>query len=169
MVQSTSQAIFPYLFYFFPPVPKPGTPRTMLVLEDEILYLELVVLHCEKIGFDVISARTVDEALALMEDLKTVDLTPKTVDAIWLDHFLPEKNGNEFFTEMLKQDVWKNIPVFLVSNAVESDIINWYLRAGVKQHFPKLTSKPEQIISYIDLYLQQHGADTRPSPETIRG
>lgn len=72
-------------------MPKPGTPRTLLVLEDELLYLELIVSHCEKIGFELISARTVDEALASMTDLKTVDLTPKTVDAIWLDHFLPEK------------------------------------------------------------------------------
>lgn len=148
-------------------MPKPGTPRSLLVLEDELLYLELVVLHCQKIGFEIISARTVDEALALLEDLKTVDLTPKSVDAIWLDHFLPEKNGNEFVTEIFKHEEWRNIPIFLVSNAVEPDIINWYLRAGIKQHFPKMTAKPEQIASHIDLYLQQHSADTRPTPQTI--
>lgn len=69
--------------------------------------------------------------------------------------------------EILKHEEWRNIPVFLVTNAVEPEIINWYLRAGVKQHFPKMTAKPEQIASFIDLYLQQHAADTRPTPETI--
>ncbi len=147
-------------------MPKPGTPRTLLIVEDELLYLELAVLHCEKIGFDVISARTVDEALMLMNDLKTVDLTPKIVDAIWLDHFLPEKNGDVFAKEILQHDEWKNIPIFLVTNAVESEIINWYMRAGIKQTYPKLTTKPEQIASSIDLYLQTHSPNR--SPETIR-
>jgi CheY-like chemotaxis protein len=147
-------------------MPKPGTPRTILVVEDELLYLELVVIRCEQIGFEVISARTVDEALSLLEQLQTVDLTPKTVDAIWLDHFLPEKNGNEFVSEILKHDVYKNIPIFLVTNAVESEIINWYLRAGIKQHFPKITAKPEQIVAAIDLYLQQHPSGDR-LPDTI--
>lgn len=148
-------------------MPKPGTPKSLLILEDELLYLELVVMQCEKIGFDVISARTVDEALALMDDLKKVDLTAKTVDALWVDHFLPEKNGNVFVEAVLKDPIWKSIPMFLVSNAVESEIINWYMRAGIRQFFPKLTTKPDQIISQIDLYLQQHARDVAPTPKTI--
>lgn len=147
-------------------MPKPGTPKTLLIVEDELLYLELAVLHCEKIGFDVISARTVDEALMLMNDLKTVDLTPKIVDAIWLDHFLPEKNGDVFAKEILQHDEWKTIPIFLVTNAIESEIINWYMRAGIKQTYPKLTTKPEQIASSIDLYLQTHSRNH--SPDTVK-
>jgi DNA-binding response OmpR family regulator len=74
---------------------RPASARRILVLEDEILYLHLIVAACERVGFEPISARTVDEAVALMEELQTVDLNPLVVDAVWIDHFLPEKNGIE--------------------------------------------------------------------------
>lgn len=150
-------------------MPRMGAPKTMLVLEDELLYLQLVVTCCEKVGLEVVGARTVDEALALLTELKTIDIATKTVDALWIDHFLPGKNGNEFVKEVLAHDEWKNIPMFLVSNAVEPDIVNWYLRAGIKQHFPKISVRPEQIVTDIDLYLQRHGTDVPSTPDTIHG
>lgn len=134
---------------------KSGTPWSMLIVEDELLYLELIVAVCEKLGFEVLSARTVDEGLALLDQLEKVELENKTVDAIWLDHFLPEKNGNDFVKALLQRPEWKAIPIFLVSNAFEPDIVNWYLRAGIRQHFPKINSTPKDIATKIDLYLQQ--------------
>ncbi len=142
-----------------------GSPKTLLIVEDELLYLGLVVEHCKKLGIETVSARTVDEAVALLTDLKTIDLVPKIVDAVWLDHFLPEKNGNELMQVLLKDELWKNIPVFLVSNAVEPEITNWYMRAGVRQCFAKLTTPPERILTNLDLYLQENVG--RVGPDTV--
>jgi len=145
-------------------MPKPGTARKLLVVEDELSYLELIVLKCEKIGFDVISARTVDEAQYLLKELATVELKPVTVDAIWLDHFLPDKNGNDFLTAVRQDSAWKDIPVFLVTNAIETDIVNWYLRNGAVQYYAKVTTPIETVIAAIDLYLQQHPTPPLATP-----
>lgn len=129
--------------------------RRILILEDELLYLGLVVTACKKAGFDSISARSADEAMLLLEELQTVELEPITVDAIWLDHFLPEKNGSDFLKALHEKKEWRDIPVCLVSNAVETEITNWYIRAGVKQVFQKMMNTPPKIIADIDLYLQR--------------
>ena len=141
-----------------------GSPKTILIVEDELLYLGLVVEHCKRQGFETVSARTVDEALSLLTELKTIDLVPKMVDAVWVDHFLPEKNGNELVAALLKDDQWKTIPFFLVSNAVEAEITNWYVRAGARECFAKMTTPPEKIVANIDLYLQEHAIGV---PDTV--
>lgn len=145
-------------------MPKPGTAKTLLILEDEYLYLELAVVQCERIGFEVISARTVDEALNLLTELQTYNITPTTVDAVWIDHFLPEKNGQELVTALRSDQRWKDVPMFLVTNAVETDIVNWYLRNGIVQVFTKVTTPVEKVVASIDLYLQQHPNAQAPAP-----
>lgn len=140
-------------------------PRRIFVVEDELPLLEIIVRYCQKAGFETLSARTVDEAIGLFQELETVDLRPAMPDAVWLDHFLPEKNGDEFVKFLRASSTFSDVPIFLVTNAVEGEITNWYLRAGIRQVYSKTMYTPSKIIADIDLYLQRSPTDPSVPPQ----
>ena len=48
--------------------------KNVLVIEDEKPLLEAIKLKLEKSGFDVVTARSVDQALNLLEDISKIDV-----------------------------------------------------------------------------------------------
>jgi len=64
--------------------------RTILLIEDERPLVRIIETKLEKAGFDVVSARTIDQGLGYLEDIQTID-------AVWLDHYLlGAKNWTRF-------------------------------------------------------------------------
>ncbi len=64
--------------------------KVILVVEDERPLLEAIKIKLEKSGFEVVSARTIDQA-------KQWSIEVKQIDAIWLDHYLfGKENGLDF-------------------------------------------------------------------------
>ena len=55
--------------------------KIILVIEDEIPLLNAIKIKLEKSGFDVVTARTVEQAWNHLQDIKNID-------AVWLDHYL---------------------------------------------------------------------------------
>ena len=90
--------------------------KTILVVEDELPLLEAITVKLGLSGFAPVTARTVEQALAYLEDIKDVK-------AIWLDHYLIGKeNGLDFISKIKEENsAWKNIPVFVVSNTAGDD------------------------------------------------
>lgn len=122
--------------------------KSILVIEDEELLQEAIKSKLEKDGYVVAGARMVDQAVDYLTTLGHVD-------AIWLDHFMPGKTGLDFIKTLKANQAWQGIPVFLVTNTVSPDIINKYIKAGVKQYYVKMLTRLETIISGIELELQQ--------------
>lgn len=69
-----------------------------------------------------------------------------SIDAVWVDHFLPEHIGLELVTYMRQDPHWKSTPIFLVTNAIEPEIINKYMKAGIQGYFIKMLSGLEEIL-----------------------
>lgn len=123
--------------------------KIILIVEDEQPLSKAIQSSLEKNGFQVLTARTVEGALNhLKED--------GVVDAIWLDHYLIGKeNGLDFVTRIKKEEAWKNIPVFLVSNTASEDKVFSYERLGVYKHYIKAEHRLDEIISDITKYLKK--------------
>lgn len=111
----------------------------LLVVEDELPLLEAVVLEANKVGVQAVSARSVPEAVGMLNQIPSID-------AVWVDHFLPEHLGLELVHYMRKQARWKSTPIFLVTNAVEPEIVNQYLKAGVAGYYTKMLSSLQEIL-----------------------
>lgn len=124
--------------------------QTILVVEDERPLLEAIKLKLMQNGLDVVTARTVDQAIGYLADLR--------IDAIWLDHYLlGKKDGLDLVAHMKsKGSTWEHIPLFVVSNTASEDKVRTYIEFGIEKYFVKADIRLDQIINYILEYLN-HG------------
>lgn len=116
-------------------------PKTILVIEDERPLLEAIKKKLENNDLEVVTARTVEQALSYLEDLSVVD-------GIWLDHYLLGKeDGLDLVAKLKNEDsVWKHIPIFVVSNTASEDKVKAYMQFGVDKYFVKSEFRLDQII-----------------------
>jgi two-component system, chemotaxis family, chemotaxis protein CheY len=107
------------------------TTPVILIVEDELPLLEAIVLKARMAGFEAVSARGVAEAKEFLNSIPSIDV-------VWLDHFLPEQVGLELVKFMRQDPKWKTTPIFLVTNAVEPEIVNQYMKAGINGYYTKI-------------------------------
>ena len=144
--------------------------KTILVIEDEISLLEVVSLKLEKSGFNVITSRSVERAFStplkenasgnvtlssVEEALKHLEELEK-VDAIWLDHNLLGKEDGLDFVKKFKANggKWSKIPIFVVSNTSDSNLVKTYKKLGVKNYYIKAEHRLGDIVEEIKLLLK---------------
>ena len=128
------------------------TRKSILVVEDERPLLEAIRAKLESSGFDVVGARSTQEAFNHLQDVPGIS-------AIWLDHYLlGSENGLDFIAKC-KSDgsSYKRIPIFLVSNTAGSDKVHEYMRLGATQYFVKSNSRLTDIIVAIKDFLKTKG------------
>ncbi len=147
----------------------PSKKKTILVIEDERPLLTAINAGLKKNGFNVIAARSVEEAFnANLGKNDRGEVTVKTieqalmyieslerVDAIWLDHhLLGEEDGLDFVKKFKANGGrWSAIPVFVVSNAASPSTIKAYLENGASKYYVKSNHKLEDIIKEIEATL----------------
>lgn len=122
--------------------------KTILLIEDERPLVHVIEAKLEKAGFDVVSARTIDQGLGYMEDIPTID-------AVWLDHYLlGEKTGLDFIAKLKVPDSkWRTIPIFVVSNTASDGNMRSYIRLGVSKYYVKAEHRLDEISKDIMLSL----------------
>ncbi len=123
--------------------------KTILVVEDERPLVQIIQAKLEKVGFDVITARTVDQGLDYLEEVGTID-------AVWLDHYLPgQKTGLDFVVQMKKEgSKWAKIPIFVVSNTASNGNLRSYLRLDINKYSVKAEHRLDEITNDIMLFLK---------------
>jgi DNA-binding response OmpR family regulator len=125
-------------------------PKTILVLEDEQPLLKAIADKLRLSGFEVISAREVDQALDYFKQMP--------IDCVWLDHYLlGKKNGLDFIVELKAQEKYKKVPIYVVSNTATPDKIDSYLGLGVEKYFTKSDARLDEIITDIKNTLDRGG------------
>lgn len=87
------------------------TKKTVLVVEDEKEYREVLAEKLQMEGFNALTAENGDQAIEL---LKTADAS-----LILLDMLMPEMDGATFFYN-LKNVLKKEIPVIILTNFTET-------------------------------------------------
>ncbi len=118
--------------------------KTILVIEDEIPLLDAIKKKLENNGIDVVTARSVEQALTYLNDIEKID-------GIWLDHYLLGQSDGLALVSVLKQESskWKHIPIFVVSNTASEDKVRTYMQLGVDKYFVKANFRLDQIIAAL--------------------
>lgn len=128
---------------------KKALEKIILVIEDEVPLLEAIKRKLETRGFEVLTAASTEQAMGYLEDVGKVDL-------IWLDHYLFGKEPGLLFVAELKNDAkWKDIPVFVVSNASGPEKKQAYLSLGVDKYYTKVDFRLEDICNEIERFLRK--------------
>lgn len=123
--------------------------KNILVLEDEIPLQNAIKLKLTKNGFDVVTARNVEQAMNHLLDIPKVDI-------IWVDHYLlGAETGFDFVVKLKSDDKWKNIPILVVSNTASEEKVKSYLALGVHKYYAKSDFRLDTIISEINSILEK--------------
>lgn len=139
--------------------------KTILVVEDERPLLKVIQEKLEKEGVRVITSRSVERAFSteLEENaaggisMSSVELALnhikdlEKVDAVWLDHnLLGSEDGLDFVTKLKGNGGhWSQIPIFVISNTADSDLIAAYAKLGVHDYYVKAEHTLTSIIADI--------------------
>ncbi len=124
--------------------------NTILVVEDEKPLQLAIHRKLTNEGFDVVTARSVEQARGYLEDVAGIV-------GIWLDHYLLGTETGLDFVARLKQkgSKWNSLPIFVVSNTASPDKAQSYLRLGVNGYFTKSEFRLDDIILEIRQALKE--------------
>ena len=101
--------------------------KTILVVDDDRLMVELAKSKLEELGYEVPTAANGQKAL---EYLKS-----KTPDLIVLDVHMPDMNGYTFIIEKNKTPEYAHIPVVMLTASNQTEPL--FKRHGVKGYLLK--------------------------------
>jgi len=116
---------------------------TVLVVEDETPLLRAIKIKLEANGFNVLTAKTVKQAIDYLDEVGGVD-------AVWLDHYLIGKEtGLDLAAYLKKHKKYKTLPIFVVSNTASPEKIDAYFKIPVAKYYIKANSRLSEIIQDI--------------------
>lgn len=142
------------------------SPKTILVIEDDNALLSAISAKLTSAHFTVITARSVDTVFTLQTTTTNLDETMTVtsikatlehleslaaVDAIWLDHnLIGVDDGIDFIVKFKANGgKWSKIPIFVVSNSANPDLIKTYAEIGIHHYYLKAEHRLEHIVDDI--------------------
>lgn len=110
----------------------------ILIVDDEVAIAQVFQQALTQAGFQVITATTGKEAQDKIASEKP--------DAILLDQILPDMNGNQVIKTLKSQDSTKNIPVAIISNFNQQDLIDEAMKLGASEYILKYQISPQDLV-----------------------
>jgi DNA-binding response OmpR family regulator len=104
-------------------------PKRILTVDDSLTYLHEVAAQLREEGYDVIPARSGEEALAL--------LAVQNVDCILLDLVMPGLSGQETCRRIKGSASWRDIPLIMHTALEEQDAMIEGINAGADDYIAK--------------------------------
>ena len=114
---------------------------SILIVEDDKFVRDLYQHEFEKSGYTIKVAEDGEIALKAVKESK--------LDCILLDVMLPKVDGLEVLRRIKEDSATKNIPVMILSNLGQDEIIRQALQIGAKAYIVKSLYTPSQVVSEI--------------------
>ena len=122
--------------------------KTIMLVEDEMPLLKAISTKLEAAGFDVVTSRSVQQAINAI-----LDIGP--VDAIWTDHYLlGNETGLDLVAKIKGDPKFKDIPVFVVSVTSSPGNTGAYAALGIEKFYTKHEYRMDDIIKDIKMRLK---------------
>ena len=119
----------------------------VLLIEDDQETLEMYKLKLEKDGYRVHVAMDGEEGVR-----RATELTP---DIVFLDIRLPKKDGFEVLQALRQNAETAAIPVIILSNYGEKELVDRGLKLGAMEFLVKAQTSPIVLSEGIDEWLKE--------------
>ena len=106
-----------------------SAPKRILAVDDSMTYLEELSEQLREEGYEVIQARSGQEALDL--------LAVQEVDCILMDCVMPFLSGKETCARIKKKPEWRDIPLVLITAHEEGEAMIEGINAGADDYIKK--------------------------------
>jgi two-component system phosphate regulon response regulator PhoB len=118
---------------------------TVLLVEDDAAICDMYCLALRLRGFRVETAENGEEALAAAHSVGP--------SVIVLDVGLPDRPGTAVLVDLKRDPDTANVPVLMLSNFSEPDIVSEALDAGAVAYMVKAETTPTQVVETISRLL----------------
>jgi len=119
-----------------------GRKPMILVVDDDATICELLELHLQAAGYDVILAADGTDAVMLVREAKP--------DLAIVDLNMPYLSGDEFVTALRSDEATRDIPVVFLSSS--DDLPDHAKVLGAVAYLPKPV-QPDRLLEVVALYV----------------
>ena len=122
---------------------KVATPgkKKILIIEDDLFLLEIYSRKFSEANFDITTAIEGESALEVIHKEKP--------DIILLDLILPKVDGLEVLRVIKKDKNLNKIPVVVLTNRGEKDLIEKSIKLGAAAYITKIAYTPTEVVSKV--------------------
>jgi len=124
----------------------------VLVVDDDESLSAIIATALEKEGFSTLSTKTGREALEKARS--------EVPDLILLDQVLPDISGNEVLKQLKLDIQTKNIPVMMITNFSQEELVNQAINEGAIDYLFKYKVEIQDIVGKVKNALKKD----EPSP-----
>ncbi len=124
-----------------------ATQKKLLLVEDDSFILDIYDVKLSEAGYDVTLASNGREAV---KQLKEHQLIP---DLILLDIVMPYMDGFDVLKVLKENDVWKEIPIIMLTNLSQKDDIERAVQMGANDYLIKSHFTPSEVLTKIQKYI----------------
>jgi DNA-binding response OmpR family regulator len=121
----------------------------VLFIEDDPTVAQMYRLKLELDGYQVTMAKDGEEGMRLAGELKP--------DIIFLDIRLPKKDGFSVLEALRGADPTRDIPVVILSNYGERELIDRGLKLGAQDYLIKSQTTPAALSRGVEGWIREDG------------
>ena len=118
--------------------------KKILLIEDEFFISDLYKRILEEAGFELMIAGNGEQGLQMAR---------QDPGLILLDIMLPRLNGFQLLKKLKAESKLQNIPVVLLTNLGQENIIQEAFNLGAQGYFLKVSLKPEDLVKFVNIFL----------------
>ncbi len=121
--------------------------KKLLLVEDEEFISYIYKRQFELSGYSV---DTAPEGLSGLKALQN-----NKYDLILLDIMMPGMNGIDVLKKVKEDVLTKEIPVIMVTNLAQDDIMAQAFKLGAAAYWIKANNSPQEIVKQIDKFFEE--------------
>ncbi len=122
-------------------LPDSSPTLAILIVDDEKNIRRAIRLILEAERYHVVEAATAEEGA------KVIAAAPEPLDLVILDLMLPGKGGMEWLAELKKDELFRHVPVIVISGHASSEDAAQAIKLGATDFFEKPLNRERVLIS----------------------
>lgn len=124
----------------------------VLIIDDDEDLVTVFSAALQNSGYEIASAFTAQDGLSKAKSDKP--------NVILLDQVLPDMAGNDVLKTLKQQDETKNIPVILLSNFSQEELVKGAIDSGAVDYLFKYQVEPVDVVSKVKEALKPNATTT---------
>jgi DNA-binding response OmpR family regulator len=128
----------------------------VLLVDDDIALQTVVSAALTQGGFEVVSANDGKTGIDKAKSEKP--------DMILLDQVLPDISGNNILKTLKADDETKNIPIAMLSNFSQNNLMQEAIQAGALDYILKYQIEPADLVQKINSLIKESQSG-KPTPQ----